>query len=147
MTFKKMIEHDRKLFEKLRRFQLPNHWKRVGYWVVAIVFGLMIAKRFVDEPSWVKPLLNNLFLMGLLIVSISKEKIEDERIAALRSQSYGIAFITGVFYAFVQPYVGYLVELVIRPEEANADMSYFQVLVFMLVVQLMFFRQLKRSCI
>lgn len=147
MTLKNIVEHDRKLFNRLRKFQLPHRWKRIGLWVVIVTFAFMVIKRWVDEPAWVKPLLNNIFLLGLLLISISREKIEDERVAALRSQSYGIAFITGVIYAFVQPYVGYLVELIIRPEEASTDMSYFQVLVFMLVVQLMFFRQLKRSCI
>lgn len=108
-------------------------------------FALMIAKKFVDEPTWVKPLLRNVMILGFLIVSISKEKIEDELMANLRSISYRLAIIIGVLYAMVQPYVTYAIETLIDPEGAKFDNSYFQVLLYILLVQIMFFAALKRS--
>ena len=147
MRIKKIVEYDRKLFRRLRKFQLPHNWKRIGVTIAIIAFMLMVAKRFFDEPEWVKPLLANVMLIGLLIVSISKEKVEDEMMASVRAQSYGIAFVSGVIYAIVQPYVNFGVAWLLGSENPSADMSYFQVLIFMLIVQLLFFRQFKRACL
>lgn len=144
---KKILEYDRRLFRRLRQFQLPHQWKRIGLSIAIIAFVIMIGMRFVDEPAWVKPLLANIMLIGLLIISISKEKVEDEMMASVRAQSYGIAFVCGVIYAIVQPYINFGVAWLLRSDNPSTDMSYFQVLVFMLIVQLLFFRQFKRACL
>jgi hypothetical protein len=137
-------ERERSKLERLNKFQLANKYKKVGYVIVIVAFALMIAKKFVDEPSWVKPILINILLLGMLIISISKEKVEDEYIDSLRSQSYRLAFVLAVVYSLVQPGVNYVVGLLLGKEEGSNEFSYFQVLFFMLVVQLMFFYQLKR---
>ena len=69
---------ERNKLHRWGRFQLPNVYKKVGWSIVASAFALMIAKGFFDEPTWVKPVLRNLMILGFLMVSISKEKIEDE---------------------------------------------------------------------
>ncbi len=127
------------------KFQLPNRFIKIGWSIIIGTFLLMIAKKFVDEPTWVKPILRNVMILGFLIVSISKEKIEDELIASLRATSYRLALIIGVLYALVQPYVTYAVENLIDPGNAELDNSYFQVLLYILLVQIMFFNALKRS--
>jgi len=80
----------------------------------------------------------------MLIISISKDKIEDEFIDSLRSQSYRIAFILTVIYSLVQPFINYGIGMLFDKNETLDSFSYFQVLFFMLVVQLMVFWQLKR---
>ncbi|MEM9000247.1 MAG: hypothetical protein AAGB24_08270 [Bacteroidota bacterium] len=133
--------------EKLKRWgnlQLPNRYKRVGIWACVLIFLLMVGKKFVDEPLWVKPLLSNALILFLLMISISKEKIEDELMVSLRSLSYRLAFVFGVLYAVIQPYIDHAVDFLINKDEHTVDTGYFQVLIFMLVVQLMFFHQLKR---
>lgn len=138
------LEKDRKMFERIRKFQLPPSAKRIGYAIVMLALALMITKRYVDGMEELKPFFSHLFLLGLLVVSVSRDKLEDEMIAVLRGQSYGVAFVTGVLYALVQPYVNYVVAAVISPDKATLDMSVLQVLSFMLIVQLLFFWQLKR---
>lgn len=126
-------------------FQLPNRFIKIGWGIIIGSFVLMIAKKFVDEPSWVKPALRNIMILGFLMVSISREKIEDEFVASLRSISYRLAIVIGVLYALVQPYVTYAVELLIDPDSAKVDDGYFQVLLYILLVQILFFNVLKRS--
>lgn len=138
-------ESEGKRLDKMNKFQLPHRFKRIGWSVVIIAFLLMIAKKFVDEPTWVKPVLTNVMIIGFLLVSLAKEKIEDELITKLRSQSYRLAFIFGVVYSLVQPYVNYGFDVLINQEEASMDFGYFQVLIFMLLVQIMFFANLKRQ--
>jgi len=84
-------------------------------------------------------------LLGLLLISISREKDEDEMIVQLRAQSYSLAFVIGVIDAFVQPYVNYGITFLAKPEKASLDMSQYQVLFFMLLVQIIFFYKLKRQ--
>ncbi len=138
-------ESERKRLDKMNKFQLAHRFKRIGWIVVIIAFVLMIVKKFVDEPSWVKPVLTNLMIVGFLLISLAKEKVEDELIDKLRAQSYRLAFILGVVYSLVQPYVEYGVDYLFNQEKAEMGFSYFQVLIFMLLVQIMFFTNLKRQ--
>ncbi|MFD2567591.1 hypothetical protein [Pseudotenacibaculum haliotis] len=138
-------ESERKRLDKMNKFQLAHRFKRIGWVIVIIAFVLMIAKKFVDEPSWVKPVLTNLMIVGFLLISLAKEKVEDELIDKLRAQSYRLAFILGVVYSLVQPYVEYGVDYLFNQEKAEMGFSYFQVLIFMLLVQIMFFTNLKRQ--
>lgn len=138
------IEAEQRRMQKLQQFKLAHHYKKIGYIIAFASVGLMFAKILFDEPEWVKELLRNTLLLGMLIISISKEKIEDEYIESLRASSYRISFVLGVAYALVQPYINYLVASLIRPEKATLDFSYFQVLTFMLLIQLMYFAMLKK---
>lgn len=139
-------EKERKRIEKLNRFQISNKFKKVGYSIVIGAFLGMIIRKLADvDVYWLKELLRSLFLLGLLIISISKDKIEDEYIESLRSQSYRLAFLISVVYSLIQPYVEYLVDnLLNKSSDSNTGFSYFQVLIFMLFVQIAFFEQLKR---
>ncbi|MBL4605230.1 MAG: hypothetical protein JKY02_06110 [Flavobacteriaceae bacterium] len=139
-----ICKKERSRIEKMNKFQLAHKFKRIGWYVVAITFLFMIVNKFVDEPEWVKPLLKNILVIGFLLVSLAKDKIEDEFIDSLRSQSYRLAFVIGVIYSVVQPQVEYIVDYLIDGEDATMGFSYFQVLIFMLLVQIMFFYQLKR---
>lgn len=142
---KNFCEAERSKLQRWGKFQLPNSYKKIGWTIVIGVFLLMIAKRFIDEPTWVKPVLRNVMILGFLMVSISKEKIEDELMTSLRATSYRLAIIIGVLYALIQPYVTYAIESLIDPDNAVLDNGYFQVLLYILLVQIIFFNALKRT--
>lgn len=144
MNKQSICERERSYVEKMNKFQLHHKYKKLGYIISLSAFALMIAKKFVDEPTWVKPVLSGLLLIGMLVISLAKEKVEDEYIDSLRSQSYRIAFILVILYALVQPLVNYGVGLLFDETEKLQGFDYFQVLFYMLVVQLMVFWQLKR---
>lgn len=144
MSRETICEKERTKIEKLNKFQFPNKFKKVGYYITFITFGLMIAKKFVEEPEWVKPVLSGILLLGMLLVSMSRDKIEDEYIDSLRSQSYRFSFVIVVLYSLIQPLINYAVGILFDETEKMQGFDYFQVLFFMLVVQLMAFYQLKR---
>ncbi|WP_203295799.1 hypothetical protein [Luteirhabdus pelagi] len=147
MGLKEIYQWDRRMAEKLRRFQLPQSYQTVGLAIAIIAFVGLIARKFMTtEPDWIRSLCLNLILVGLLTISLSKEKVEDEYIAMLRSRSYQFAFIMGVLYVLIQPYVTYAVEYLFNPEEAEVQMSYFQAIAFMLMVQLLFFKVFLKKC-
>ena len=139
-----ICERERNQLEKLNKFQLGNQYKKVGYIIAIGTFFLMILRKYVEDSEWVRPILHGILLIGLLIISLSKEKVEDEFIDSLRSQSYRLAFILAIVYSLVQPLVNYGVAVLFNQDDKLQGFSYFQVLFFMLIVQLMFFWQLRR---
>ncbi|ARV14279.1 hypothetical protein [Polaribacter sp. SA4-12] len=139
-----ICERERKQLEKLNKFQLGNQYKRIGYIIAIGTFVLMIARKYIEDSHWLKPVLHGVLLIGLLLISLSKEKVEDEFIDSLRSQSYRLAFIMAIVYSLGQPLVNYAVATLFNQDDELQGFSYFQVLFFMLIVQLMFFWQLRR---
>jgi len=147
MGIHKVTECERtKLESFLDKFQLPNVFKKVGITLFLLSFiGLTIIKFTENEQLWVRPALKQAMLVGLLVISISREKIEDELIQILRSKSYALAFIIGVIYIMLQPLVNQVVNFILGTSEAPDNMGYVQVLLFMLLIQVGFFEVLKRN--
>ena len=88
----------------------------------------------------------NGMLVGLLIVIISKEKIEDELISKIRGQAFSFAFVVGVIYAIIMPFTNYIADLIFKNKEAlYSDLGDFVVLWFMMVMYLAFFYLFKRT--
>ena len=147
MNKESFINCERKRFNKLLKFRLPHKFMAVGIAISVISIVIMFVRGFVLEgdTEWLKLLLQKSLLVGLLIMSISKDKMEDEMTIQLRSQSYMIAFIVGVIYALIMPYVDLGVSNVVHDGgEVYKDLGDFQVLLFMLMIQLMFYHNLKR---
>jgi hypothetical protein len=146
MNAKKIIECEQKRFRKLINFRLPSKFLNIGVVIILLSIVMMFVRAFAmdGETEWLKLLLQKTLLIGMLIMSVSKDKEEDEMIITLRSQSYAIAFVTGVLYALVMPYVEFGVDSVADNVTEFKNLGDFQVLLFMLLIQLMFFHNLKR---
>lgn len=147
MGLNKVTECERtKLESFLDKFQLPNSFKKVGIANFLLSFVVLTIIKFADnEPLWLRPALKQAMLVGLLMISISREKIEDELIQILRSKSYALAFIIGVIYIMLQPLTNELINFILGTAEAPDNMGYVQVLLFMLLIQVGFFEVLKRN--
>ncbi|MEM5566803.1 hypothetical protein WNY78_16905 [Psychroserpens sp. AS72] len=147
MNSEKIINCERKQFSKFINFRLSHRFMSIGIAIVLLSIAGMFVRAFAmeGETEWLKQLLQKTMLVGMLIMSISKDKIEDEMTISLRAQSYAIAFVVGVIYALVMPYVEFGVSNIVHSGgEAFKDLGDFQVLLFMLMIQLMFYHNLKR---
>ena len=144
MSKQSICERERSHIEKMNKFQLGNQFKKVGYIIAIGTFLIMIGRKFIEDSEWIRPILHGTLLIGLLLISLSKEKMEDEFVDSLRSQSYRIAFILVVIYSLLQPVINFVVGYLLNENEEMKSFGYFQVLFFMLIVQLMVFWQLKR---
>lgn len=147
MNTEKLINCERKQFQKFIKFRLPHGFMTIGIAIIIASIVGMCVRAFALEGDliWLKQLLQKTLLVGMLIMSMSKDKVEDEMTITLRAQSYAIAFVVGVIYALVMPYVEYGVSNVVHSGgEAFKDLGDFQVLLFMLMIQLMFYHNLKR---
>jgi hypothetical protein len=132
--------------KRLQNFKfLPYVFKKVGVGLMILsIIGIIFFTEVYGDMPVVKTIGRHLILLGMLLISISREKLEDEYIIQLRAQSYTWAFIFGVLYAIVQPYINFSVKTIFKPGEAAfADMEVFIILWFMLAIQIMFFYVLK----
>ena len=131
----------------IKKYQLPNLYKRIGWGIVILSAILLISKKvFLSDLSIVSQIAKNLALLGLLIVIISKEKIEDELIGMIRGKAFSFAFIAGVVYTLVMPITDYLVDIAIGKQDASYnELGDFIILWFMMVVYLAFFNLLKKT--
>lgn len=147
MNTEKLIDCERNRLLKITKFRLPHQFMIIGIVVAAISIVMMFVRASVmdGDTQWLKLLLQKTLLVGMLVMSVSKDKIEDEMTISLRAQSYAIAFIVGVAYALIMPYVEFGVSNVVHSGgEVYKDLGDFQVLLFMLMIQLMFYHTLKR---
>lgn len=147
MNTKKIMDCEREQFQKMINFRLPHQFLTIGIGIALLSIVMMFVRPFIfdGETEGLKHILQKSLLIGMLIMSLSKDKLEDEMTVSLRAQSYAIAFIVGVIYALVMPYVELGVSNVVHSGgEIYKDLGDFQVLLFMLMIQLMFYHTLKR---
>jgi hypothetical protein len=148
MERKNFIECERKGLNKLINFRLPHYFHKLGMLLVGASILMFFVRAFVleGETEVLRQVFKKVLLIGMLLMSVARDKEEDELITKLRMQSYTYAFISGVIYAIVMPYVDLGVSsLVHGGGEVYKDLGDFQVLMFMLFVQLLCFMTLKRT--
>lgn len=143
-NLKSIAACEQRKIDKLKKYQLPNTFKKIGIIIAVFSFVLLMINGFFIDNLIIREATKYTLLIGMLIISISKEKIEDERIAQLRMQSYTVAFIAGVILALFQPFANILVDFLLGASEpAMKDTGDFVTLWTLLSVQLFYFELLK----
>lgn len=147
MNMNKVADCERNRLEKITNLRLPHYFYKIGMLVAGLSIAMMFVRAFAMEGNteWLKLVLQKTVLVGMLLMSIARDKEEDELTIKLRMQSYAWAFIVGVVYALIMPYVEFGVDSVVNSgTEEFKNLGDFQVLLFMLMIQLMCYHTLKR---
>lgn len=146
MSAKKIIDCERSTIQKILNFRLPIYFKRIGIVLFAISFLFMFLKSsFPEYALIIKEAAKKAMLVAMLFMSMAKDREEDELTILLRGQSYAVAFILGVIYALIMPFVEFIVSNLVNSEaEEFKDLGDFQILLYMLMIQLMYYHVLKR---
>jgi len=90
---------------------LPNYFKKIGllFFGLAIAFILLFTNHIIPLDNEVaKTITFDIIFIGLLILAISKEKLEDERTTKLRLIAFAFSFISAVGFVIVMPFVNIL---------------------------------------
>ena len=120
---------------------LPYSFKLIGIGLFGISF---IAWFLLEAHKEWRLLAESLVLIGLLLVTVSRGREEDEYTLQLRARAFTYAFVVGVIYSVIQPLINWGVGSVISQEGVEWQMiPTFAVLWLMLVVQIGFFHVLK----
>ena len=147
MSSGKVMDCERKNLYKIIHFRLPHAFLNIGLIISVLAIAAMFYRAFAmdGDTEVLKGILRKVLLIGMLLMSISRDKEEDELTIKLGMMSYAWAFITGVIYALILPYVEFGVDSVINSgTEELKDLGDFQVLLYMLMIQLMCYHTLKR---
>ncbi|MCF8261867.1 MAG: hypothetical protein K9J12_13895 [Melioribacteraceae bacterium] len=145
MTVKSILDCERKNIKKLHKLQLPNYFKKVGYALFILSIVSMFINAFTVNDLMFREIVKLGMLIGLLLVSISKEEIEDELVKELRMQSYTFAFIAGVVFSLLMPFVDFIFDYFSSGNGAIVkDLGDWQILWLLLSIQVFYFEYLKK---
>lgn len=125
---------------------LPNYFKKIGCGLILLTFAVaMVIKLsgFLHLEDGSKEIARTIFLdliiLGLLLVTLSKDKVEDEMTLALKLKSMAGAFISGVVFTLFYPFSGLIFN------EPLEQVSSTQLIMTILTFQIMTYYGLKRS--
>ncbi|PRZ26369.1 hypothetical protein [Flavobacterium granuli] len=147
----KKLKQDEEIqkIEKITGYQLPNKFKIIGLVLFVISFISIASISFYLEKMKYNDFLVRLaetgMILGLLIISISKEKIEDELIAKIRMQSYNYAVIGTVLIYLIMPFINLAVVASFSSMPKMDGSKDVAVLGVLLTIQIFTFRKLKRA--
>lgn len=146
MNLKSISDCEQNKLSKLINYKFPNHYMKIGWAGFSLSFFVLISTKIFDADTTVLvEILKRLMLVFLMIVVLSKEKVEDEMIKTIRAQSFSIAFIAGIAYTLVQPIINFIVGFFLNEDmSVFEELGDFQVLWFLLIIYLVVFNKLKK---
>ncbi|WP_298518985.1 hypothetical protein [uncultured Kordia sp.] len=148
MAKETFCESEKRSIEKLEKISLPNSFKRVGVilFIILLVY-ILSAKIFgIENSETLKYVLKRGLLIALLIITLSREEIEDEMIRSIRAKAFTMAFVVGAIYTLIQPLINYIANVLTgKEQDILEDLGDFQILWFMLFMYIVFFHILKRK--
>ena len=143
------LPEDIEKINKFTSYQLPNKFKIVGLvlFITSLIAVLVIAiyLRNSEYNNLSKRIASTLAIAGLLMIAVSREKIEDELIAKIRMQSYHYAVVGTVIFYGILPFIDFAFESIsssLPKIQGSADVS---ILLTLLVIQILTFRKLKKA--
>ena len=118
---------------------LPKYFKKIGLVVMILAFvpAVVVKSMNVETVQSQKELFRiftlNAFILGLLFVAWSKDKVEDEMTVAIRLKAMAWTFSWAVLYVIVKP----IVDLLFK--DSIQDLTGQQVVMTMLFVYLIMY--------
>jgi hypothetical protein len=135
--------------EKITGHQLPNKFKIIGLVLCIIsIFSILIIAFSLENFKYndvLDRIAKTVLVLGLLIISISKGKIEDEIIAKIRMQSYNYAVIGTVIFYLIMPFINYATVFAFSSVPRMEGKKDIPLLAFLLTMQILTFRSLKKA--
>lgn len=90
-----------------KRKGFPNYFKKIGWSVVVLALAVtFLVKPFIPALTnsyYLSLATKDLVILGLLMVAIANDKVNDEMYLLLRLQTMAFAFISAVFYVILYP--------------------------------------------
>ena len=141
-----ICEKEEMQLKRMLSFRLPQYFFQIGIGLFLTAFlYLILHKIYAVEHEVYRIIARNVMMVALVLCSLAKDKVEDERTQLIRAQSYSLAFIFGVIYAILQPFIDFGVDHVVSSDPGELEeASTIAILFFMISIQLGFFYTFKR---
>ena len=149
MELKSKPKSDIEEINKFTSYQLPSKFKIVGLvvFIISLISSIMLDVYLKNDQclDLFKRIVVSTAILGLLIISISKEKIEDELMTKIRTQSYNYAVIGTVLFYLIIPFINFIIATIFSSTPKIEGSSDISILGLMLSMQILTFRKLKRA--
>ena len=96
---------------QLRLKLFPNYFKKVGLILILLVAAVFIYLIWAQPVAiqqtkdLVKSILQSVFLAGILLIAVARDRVEDEQKQLLRLKAMATAFVFGMVYAIIDPFI------------------------------------------
>ena len=116
---------------------LPQYFKMIGLGLMILAFvpaAIILLNHIqlqANEKEYLKSFTKGFFILGLLLIALSKDKNEDKSLMAIRVRQVITAVLSSVFYVIVDPFFSLLLF------GSEDHISGVQVIFIMLTVYLM----------
>lgn len=90
---------------------LPIYFKKIAFGImisIALLIVLTKSKTLPIDKSFLVTISKTGILVSLLLLALTKNKIEDELTSRIRLNAFASSFISGVLYVIVEPFVSLL---------------------------------------
>ena len=100
---------------------LPGYFKIIGTGIMILAFAVAISFKSmnvamgIEQKELLRELTMNAFILGLLFLASSRDKVEDELILLIRLKSMSWTFVWAVFLVIVTPIIDLLFDDAIEP--------------------------------
>ncbi|GAK94491.1 hypothetical protein JCM19298_64 [Nonlabens ulvanivorans] len=143
---KKLCEFDKKglVFPLLPASIL---WIGIGVCTFSILTMTIVAAQAGDHALFFKELCMHFILVGLFMMTLAKDKHEDERIKRLRYRAFAFAFVLGTFTLLMMRIVVVTINSIKDelPQEWEYNQSFFFIISSYLFYYLMYFQVFKKQ--
>lgn len=144
---KSCIERENQAIDRWTSFKLPNKIKPIGWFIAATCFALFLWLSKTDNASFILLYtIKTIGVIGLSMVVLAKEKIEDEMKDVLRGKAMLFAFIMCILFIIITPYITTLLSSFFRdhPENVAMELSHFNMLSCMMLMYIVALESMKR---
>lgn len=130
---------------------LPRYFKVIGIVLIGLAIGIVVLKASLDieliasHKKWNEILVMDLLILGLLLISLSKDRVEDEMTMIIRLNSIAGTFVFSVIYTVVMPITSSLLNRIDYFKGATTELTASGLVFTMLLVYLQFYYFQKRS--
>ncbi len=116
---------------------LPHYFKKIGFAILGLV-GVTIASILIFhipvDKVWTKTITQTGILLSLLIIAISKNKVEDELTLLLRLKALSGSFIAIIVIVIIDPYLNYIFQ-----GEIGKGIIDFRIIITMFIMYFLFY--------
>lgn len=128
---KTCIDKESQMIDKWTKLKLPNNIKPLG-WIIAIVcFATFLwLDKTTDTSFIILYTLKTIGVIGLALIVLAKEKVEDEMKDVLRGKAMLFAFIMVIAFIFITPYITTVLSTFFNnnPERVAMELSQFNLI-------------------
>lgn len=136
---------ERRTLDKLLDFGFPPKFKQIGIISFILFFIGLFVNAFFFEDHILRYVFKYGLLVSLVIISLSKEEVDDEMLQSLKLKSYTLAFLIAIMHTLLLPFINYLVDLMIGKEPVLQESGDWMILWLLLFIQVFYYELLKRT--